>query len=491
MKVKVAKKIYLCPSMASDSCLWEGDSTEVLHHFEESHGEFLLESPSFVADVSKDNSQNYILHHHNNVFLLQTEYTKDEFKLTIRLRFLGSKEHANKIKYTIEVISGNFSFTNSHCHTGYNPVITNPSSGSVEVDVQGIMLICGRYNFGKLQCCVHIEDNWGEEDELRSRFERLRQSGSYTDESTDDDRSSVYSENLNETFNSHGFLQREDAIDEDSACELHESNSSSKVETSDSSNDDSESLLKKELTTDCSQPDEDDDESNAFNVMTNDEKLEQLKCSNCHNYMIPPIYLCLSGHGVCHNCMLFDCRVCQDFVTKNRNETLEVLSTTVNFPCRYSRNGCFAILGYSKIRIHEHNCTFCPYTCNICGFEGQVTEIRSHFRIAHPSLKVYESGDSYPFPNGSDFVVIDLNNGVFHCTASMFNSIMDWKVVFCGSTDRQFSCEVKVFGKRSTNHQIYFLEREENVYRMTVSQETLRSTGVKEKYARLYITKFW
>lgn len=60
-----------------------------------------------------------------------------------------------------------------------------------------------------------------------------------------------------------------------------------------------------------------------------------LECSKCKIYMVPPIYVCYNGHGLCEDCWAKSpCIICNIPIVIPSPE-LESIARKLPYPCRY------------------------------------------------------------------------------------------------------------------------------------------------------------
>lgn len=213
----------------------------------------------------------------------------------------------------------------------------------------------------------------------------------------------------------------------------------------------------------------------------------ELSCATCCTEMCPPIYLCMNGHSVCGACKNDKCNACHHDILDIRNTDLEELSLKKQHSCKYSAHGCGERGNCSEIRKHEANCRFCVYKCCLCPQEGKFGEMRSHFKLLHSSVKVYETLRC-KFPKNASFVVISREYGIFYCVSSVvMGGGIEWNVTFCGPKERWFSCDLKIKGKKE--EVTYSFRRNANVYSVCLAQADLKAAGVKDKHAVLEISQ--
>ncbi|XP_060530513.1 uncharacterized protein LOC132704510 [Cylas formicarius] len=119
-----------------------------------------------------------------------------------------------------------------------------------------------------------------------------------------------------------------------------------------------------------------------------EEMLSELECPVCNEYMVPPIFICPTGHSVCSDCKVKvgKCPSCRCDYAEGRNFTLEKLTTLVKYPCRNRDIGCGFISTSDKIKLHQNCCELSESPCLLrCGWKGLGPGMYNHFLEKHPS----------------------------------------------------------------------------------------------------------
>jgi E3 ubiquitin-protein ligase SIAH1 len=122
-----------------------------------------------------------------------------------------------------------------------------------------------------------------------------------------------------------------------------------------------------------------------------EDLLLELECPVCTEYMLPPITLCQNGHNICNSCKpkLDRCPSCNSEFTVVRNISLENMCRKVNFPCKYTENGCTEILPMDSIIKHQPECSHAIYKCPFvitslgCPWTGFITDMKDHIKSQH------------------------------------------------------------------------------------------------------------
>ncbi|CAG9833282.1 unnamed protein product [Diabrotica balteata] len=93
--------------------------------------------------------------------------------------------------------------------------------------------------------------------------------------------------------------------------------------------------------------------------------LEELECMICCEYMLPPIYQCLTGHSICEECKesIKECPICRKEFQNTKNFALAHIIEHLNYPCKY--NGCKFVTKSKDIRKHQTTCIYSPTNCQL------------------------------------------------------------------------------------------------------------------------------
>ncbi|KAF5288078.1 hypothetical protein FQR65_LT12128 [Abscondita terminalis] len=123
--------------------------------------------------------------------------------------------------------------------------------------------------------------------------------------------------------------------------------------------------------------------------------LDELECPVCNDYMVPPIFICPTGHSICNSCKikLPSCPLCRLVFQDTRNFTLEKLATTINYPCKYKDLGCVFSLNYEHIGLHQLHCLYaygrCPLKLlGLCSIKEDFVDLIGHMRENHSNYIV-------------------------------------------------------------------------------------------------------
>ncbi|XP_066250037.1 uncharacterized protein [Euwallacea similis] len=134
------------------------------------------------------------------------------------------------------------------------------------------------------------------------------------------------------------------------------------------------------------------------NTHPDEEMLSELECPVCSEFMVPPIYICPTGHSVCSVCKIKVniCPSCRSIFGNGRNFTLEKLTLKVKYPCRNRDIGCGFVSTSENIKNHEKICDLAENPCILkCGWKGLTPALHNHFLEKH---KTQLLENNVPFP---------------------------------------------------------------------------------------------
>uniref|UniRef100_A0AAR5PZR5 RING-type E3 ubiquitin transferase n=2 Tax=Dendroctonus ponderosae TaxID=77166 RepID=A0AAR5PZR5_DENPD len=155
--------------------------------------------------------------------------------------------------------------------------------------------------------------------------------------------------------------------------------------------------------------------------------LSELECPVCNEFMIAPIFICLTGHSLCNVCKpkIKLCPTCKCHFTKGRNFTLEKLAAKIKYPCTNRTIGCHFVSTSDLIRSHENVCEFSNTDCFYhCGWKLPLADLANHLKNNHRTNEIINN-EAFEFCidetvfNPFSFVVIGrhLFVVVWSCTA--------------------------------------------------------------------------
>lgn len=132
--------------------------------------------------------------------------------------------------------------------------------------------------------------------------------------------------------------------------------------------------------------------------LSKEKLLEELSCKVCCELMVPPIYMCGTGHSICNQCYekVARCPTCKNVMqSKNaRFYSLEHIFNQTRLPCKNAKFGCTAPILGEQIKDHMKTCVLyqCPLKQNdgrVCMWQGLFEYLQSHAEEAHKSSIMY------------------------------------------------------------------------------------------------------
>lgn len=99
---------------------------------------------------------------------------------------------------------------------------------------------------------------------------------------------------------------------------------------------------------------------NILQLASNDELIEDFRCTKCRHFITPPFVICTTGHIMCQKCVgrKLRCQNCSAKTQMTRSFLGESVFGKLTFPCRYRRYGCTAKLKGDDLRLHESTCEY-------------------------------------------------------------------------------------------------------------------------------------
>ncbi|EFA03438.1 hypothetical protein TcasGA2_TC013428 [Tribolium castaneum] len=129
-----------------------------------------------------------------------------------------------------------------------------------------------------------------------------------------------------------------------------------------------------------------------------------LDCPICCGDFTPPVFLCLNGHSVCHNCkdkINHSCPFCRSFVTDRRNAALENLTNLPLYTCKF--DSCDFSGGFADVFRHQLFCIYRDNNVDFCPFLETTQCIQAGSRKYIVSHMIFDHSDCF---SDSNFVVI-------------------------------------------------------------------------------------
>lgn len=160
--------------------------------------------------------------------------------------------------------------------------------------------------------------------------------------------------------------------------------------------------------------------------------LRELECPVCHEYMLPPIYLCVNGHPLCDICRkkLITCPQGSCNLGTVRCLQLENISSFTPLPCKYINEGCEVKILTTEKQSHESECIFAPIVCKSCSTVVTAGELEVHWEQYHSPIieQDYVINTVSKQINACSVKLIKVHNTRFWLVCQLRNSIVSWFV---------------------------------------------------------------
>lgn len=470
--------VWLCPTPPEVGCSWEGWARDVVTHFRNEHEELLLYSNTFSVNTASSAAENKLLCLDNEIYLVQTKVASSRGILELRLRYFGSHEQALALRYNVQICIGQYAFETL---PGEKCSVINIKNGYFEVDLQLIALASGQQDLSDLICLLNI----GKTAPMVNETPLTTPKRNSYSESNDVLKATSTQEVLSKDAS---LISKDKQDTTEDPVELRISPRF--IRNSSQRNSFLESFFFEELESKIH-------DRNTLGYVSEIEEHfhididSSLRCSTCGmDYMLPPIFLCMDGHSVCGGCRFEPCGICGFDINDLRNTDLEEASKRrALYACKYAALGCLEQHPYEGIKTHQAICRYCIYKCPICPSEGKLSEITTHFKVLHSSVKMHE-GLVNKFPRNTTFSIVNRDVGVFYCCSQLTNRGIQWNVDFCGPKERWFSCELRIKSKKAEVSYPLIRKTAKNRYGLTLTLGDLKATGLKDKYATLYIFSY-
>ncbi|XP_023312905.1 E3 ubiquitin-protein ligase sina-like [Anoplophora glabripennis] len=208
------------------------------------------------------------------------------------------------------------------------------------------------------------------------------------------------------------------------------------------------------------------------------ELLEELECSYCLEFLLPPVQQCITGHSICSNCKMTQsvCPTCTKDFKDTVNITLGKLIDHLVYPCK--NEGCNFTCKAKDISEHYSKCIYGKFKCPLhdyenCSEEIYYTGLYDHILTNHYEnllemdtvsvpFKIYheenetEPGDDDKNLN-EDCFILRYDFRLFKLHYKYENGMFQWEMQLIGSTneDKKYDFEVDVVDNRR-NQRIFF-----------------------------------
>lgn len=462
---------YVCP-LNVNGCEWCGDKIEILNHFDENHIENLTYTSEISIDILKDLNTKYTLMHYlNRTYLIQTCIKLNEFNvksLIIKLRLLGTYEEAAAHSYYVEIMCGTFSFNRN------NSNIITLNNGSIIIDLHHVSLLT---SFNRL-----IKINFVFDKLPRNYiYNKYNEKNINDDNDGDDDDDNDFAINaVKNDFNS-----------KETSCDIVETKNDrireETIEEEENEIDDSSVHLRRRNSRRFSWKSENrrrssttDIDAITFEHQRNTSLLLSLVCDFCKQYVTPPIYKCHNTHVCCIFCKTNYCLECKTIF--KRDDILEDIAKNVLYPCKFSHCNEKS-LKLANLSSHEIMCYYANYECPLCDeYIGNYNNFVKHMNKHNVAL--YDKLTN-PFPEDTTFIIANEKSGIFLCSSLHHNTIVEYKVIFCGRFKIFIECVIVFMGKIEYKYSLY--RQKWDSFTTSISTRDLKTNGLKAKNALLVI----
>jgi len=184
--------------------------------------------------------------------------------------------------------------------------------------------------------------------------------------------------------------------------------------------------------------------------------LRELKCPECMQYMVPPIYLCQNGRSICSTCReereRSEFTFVGDSVLCIRNVALENIARCQKYPCDNRQSGCLDLFSNEDIAQHLLGCVYREFDCPLqlygkCSSKCMKSDMMNHLEKEHPgsfmetstlsSVLFQDKGVSVLFCFGELFVHRQHErNGKFYCAVQLIGTSSEASKYKCEFTLR-------------------------------------------------------
>lgn len=193
------------------------------------------------------------------------------------------------------------------------------------------------------------------------------------------------------------------------------------------------------------------------------QKLANLVCPVCYEYMQPPIMTCEQKHSICVLCyeLLSNCPQCHGELTDRRDSALEALTAVMKFPCKYCNKR------FSMNELNTHSCFQSEEgdntpiaTCIVgqvygdCIWSGHSADMAEHCANQHPhnfwttpeNIAIWKNSDLSSIGVQNIFIG-DLGTAIF-VIIQKFNSqtgTLCWNLSYECANNERCDYEIKFF----------------------------------------------
>lgn len=131
--------------------------------------------------------------------------------------------------------------------------------------------------------------------------------------------------------------------------------------------------------------------------------LEDLYCSNCTNFLTPPIAILQNGKNICSKCLEQRENKEEKYI---ENKALENIIKHLEIPCRYASEGCKDKFYQPEMIHHEEICNFKPTICPMidCCWTGAFKKLKNHLTTSHKDSIISSDNLDFEFVINTDLL---------------------------------------------------------------------------------------
>ncbi|CAH1173512.1 unnamed protein product [Phaedon cochleariae] len=194
--------------------------------------------------------------------------------------------------------------------------------------------------------------------------------------------------------------------------------------------------------------------------------LRELECLVCMEYMVPPIFQCLTGHSICKGCKekMKECPTCKNEIGNTQNFALAQLVSFIDYPCKHDR--CKFKAKPAEIKRHEASCVFgtigCPLKDSLeCEAQMTQAEVYDHVTKEHYENLLEFDMVSEPFEEGEsveECYVVPFDGKLFKLCYSYDDEVLMWVMQFIGPAEAssEYCFDIDIIDTSGTGNRAYF-----------------------------------
>ncbi|PSN42343.1 hypothetical protein C0J52_08526 [Blattella germanica] len=184
---------------------------------------------------------------------------------------------------------------------------------------------------------------------------------------------------------------------------------------------------------------------------------DHLDCSVCSVDLMPPIWMCESGHSICSSCCdwISLCVICFSPITSTRNRNLEELANWAKYFCASYTRGCNARVPASLTKYHWRLCVYNIIRCPVryiqdCNWVGTKLKAKNHIMKCHTNEICWEgvlkSKSLY-----NECIILFLDKEVFIFYKFFWDAIWICTLQKLGMTHNNYECVYKLHGNNNVD----------------------------------------